>query len=134
MTGMLGRWRSMRGNGRRRLTTACKRRSSHWPGNRTPPELKADLSTGICLSFARAPAEYQQTVLAGAEAVVNDHYDTDGFLSMLAIVRPDVALAREFFSRTVGLREGRVAFDRPTDTLADEDYARLYELERRDDG
>lgn len=68
---------------------------SHWPGNRTPAAFKADLSTGICLRFARASADSQREFLAGAEAVVNDHYDTDGFLSMLAVARPDVALARE---------------------------------------
>ena len=68
---------------------------SHWPGNRTPTEFKADLSTGICLRFAKAPAETRQQFLAGVEAVVNDHYDTDGFLSMLAVTRPEVALPRE---------------------------------------
>lgn len=67
---------------------------SHWPGNRTPKELKADLSTGICLSFARAPESYRRRFLGGVTTVVNDHYDTDGFLSMLAVTRPDVALAR----------------------------------------
>ena len=68
---------------------------SHWPGNRTPPRWKADLSTGICLAFARAPASEQTAFLAGAEVVLNDHYDTDGFLSLLAILRPDVAIAHE---------------------------------------
>ncbi|MEM7199753.1 MAG: DUF6687 family protein [Planctomycetota bacterium] len=68
---------------------------SHWPGNRTPRAWKADLTTGICLAFARAPAAARQAFLSGAQAVANDHYDTDGFLSMLAVLRPDVALARE---------------------------------------
>lgn len=68
---------------------------SHWPGNRTPPEWKADLSTGIALNFARAPDARRETFLGDAELVLNDHYDTDGFLSMLAVVRPDLALARE---------------------------------------
>jgi hypothetical protein len=68
---------------------------SHWPGNRTPPRWKADLSTGIALNFSRAPAGEQQAFLAGAEVVLNDHYDTDGFLSLLAILRPEVAFARE---------------------------------------
>ncbi len=67
---------------------------SHWPGNRTPARYKADLSTGICLAFARAPAEERAAFLAGARMVVNDHFDTDGFLSMLAVTRPDVALPR----------------------------------------
>lgn len=68
---------------------------SHWPGNRTPRRYKADLSTGICLTFSAAPADEQEAFLEDAELVVNDHYDTDGFLSMLAITRPDVAFANE---------------------------------------
>lgn len=68
---------------------------SHWPGNRTPKVWKADLSTQICLNFARAPEEEQQGFLEGAEAVVNDHYDTDGFLSLLAVLRPDLAMDHE---------------------------------------
>lgn len=68
---------------------------SHWPGNRTPPQWKDDLSTGIALLFARADAREQQGFLDGAEAVLNDHYDTDGFGSLLAVLRPDVAFARE---------------------------------------
>jgi hypothetical protein len=68
---------------------------SHWPGNRTPPWLEADLSTGICLAFARAPEAARRDFLGESRAVVNDHYDTDGFCSMLALARPEVALARE---------------------------------------
>ncbi|MEZ5966301.1 MAG: DUF6687 family protein [Planctomycetota bacterium] len=68
---------------------------SHWPGNRTPADLKADLSTGICLRFARASEAARAALLAGATQVLNDHYDTDGFLSLLAVTRPEVALARE---------------------------------------
>ncbi|MEO0480725.1 MAG: DUF6687 family protein [Planctomycetota bacterium] len=68
---------------------------SHWPGNRTPKRYKRDLSTGICLAFARAPESERRDFLGGVEFVVNDHYDTDGFLSMLSLTRPSVALARE---------------------------------------
>ena len=68
---------------------------SHWPGNRTPREWKADLSAGIALRFARATAERQAAFLGDAELVVNDHYDTDGFAALLTILRPDVAMARE---------------------------------------
>jgi len=68
---------------------------SHWPGNRTPPQWKADLSTAIALRFVRAPAAEQATFLGDAEFVVNDHYDTDGFGSILAILRPDIATQRE---------------------------------------
>src|SRR5690606_31771538 len=75
--------------------TPCGPNLSHWPGNRTPRRYKADLSTGICLSFARADAAEQRAFLAGVSAVVNDHYDTDGFLSLLAVTRPELALAHE---------------------------------------
>ncbi|MBL8728144.1 MAG: hypothetical protein JNM25_06920 [Planctomycetes bacterium] len=68
---------------------------SHWPGNRTPGKWKADLSTGIALRFARAAAAEQEQFLGGVEVVLNDHYDTDGFGSLLAILRPEVAFARE---------------------------------------
>ena len=68
---------------------------SHWPGNRTPRHWKADLSTGIALRFARADADERWVFLGDAEAVLNDHYDTDGFGSLLAVLRPDVALRRE---------------------------------------
>lgn len=68
---------------------------SHWPGNRTPGKWKADLSTGITLRFARAPADERARFLGGVEVVLNDHYDTDGFGSLLAVLRPAIAFARE---------------------------------------
>lgn len=68
---------------------------SHWPGNRTPAQWKADLSTEIVLRFVRADPAEQADFLGDVELVVNDHYDTDGFGSLLAILRPDVAAQRE---------------------------------------
>jgi hypothetical protein len=68
---------------------------SHWPGNRTPPRWKADLSTGIALRFCRAPAAERAEFLGDAELVLNDHYDTDGFGALLAVLRPDLAIAKE---------------------------------------
>jgi len=68
---------------------------SHWPGNRTPRQWKADLSTGIALRFARAPIDEQKAFLGDALHVVNDHYDTDGFGSLLSVLRPDVAFRCE---------------------------------------
>jgi len=68
---------------------------SHWPGNRTPGKWKADLSTGIALRFARAPVDERREFLGEAEVVLNDHYDTDGFGSLLAVLRPELAFARE---------------------------------------
>lgn len=68
---------------------------SHWPGNRTPRQWKADLSTGIALRFARAAARDQAQFLAGVDVVLNDHYDTDGYGALLAVLRPEVAMRHE---------------------------------------
>ncbi|MBL9076990.1 MAG: hypothetical protein JNL08_05775 [Planctomycetes bacterium] len=68
---------------------------SHWPGNRTPGKWKADLSTGIALRFARAPVAEQDEFLGGVRLVLNDHYDTDGFGALLAVLRPELAFAHE---------------------------------------
>jgi hypothetical protein len=68
---------------------------SHWPGNRTPGKWKADLSTAICLRFASSPPAEQAEFIGDATCVLNDHYDTDGFGSLLAVLRPDIARMRE---------------------------------------
>jgi len=68
---------------------------SHWPGNRTPPQWKADLSTGIAFRFLRDEPRAQAAFLGEVELVVNDHYDTDGFGSLLAILRPEIASQHE---------------------------------------
>lgn len=68
---------------------------SHWPGNRTPPQWRADLSTGIALRFARASADEREAFLGDVRYVVNDHYDADGFGSLLAVLHPDVAFRHE---------------------------------------
>lgn len=63
---------------------------SHWPGNRTPQAFKADTSTEICLNFIESP-DYLK---ANEEYFVisNNHYDTDGFLSVAAILYPELSL------------------------------------------
>ncbi len=42
----------------------------------------------------------------------------------------NLALAREFFPRLVGLRRGRVLFDRPTSGIGDDEFDMLYDLAR----
>lgn len=85
---------------------------SHWPGNRTPAAYKADLSTGICLRFAAAPKSEREDFLQGAEAVLNDHYDTDGFGSLLSILRPGFAAGhREQLLRAAGTGDFGVFID-----------------------
>ena len=67
---------------------------SHWPGNSTPAELKHDLSTGIALRWAGLSAARRDELLGPFGVVTNNHYDTDGALSLFAMLRPDAALPR----------------------------------------
>ena len=46
----------------------------------------------------------------------------------LCVSLHNLELAREFFPRLIGLRKGRVVFDRTTAELAQADFANLYEL------
>ena len=66
---------------------------SHWPGNRTPAHLKADTTTEMALKLARDPG--RGAWLAGVSIVTNNHFDTDGLLSVWAALRPAEALGRE---------------------------------------
>jgi phosphonate transport system ATP-binding protein len=52
----------------------------------------------------------------------------------LVVSLHDIALAREFFPRLVGLRRGRVVFDRATATIDASELTALYELESSRDG
>ena len=58
---------------------------SHWEGNATAIELKADTSTEIALRFARSGGR--------VDLAVNNHYDADGALAVYALVRSEVAMA-----------------------------------------
>jgi hypothetical protein len=63
---------------------------THWQGNRTPLRFKADTSTEIALNFigsAEALEEWPDAV------VVNNHFDTDGLLSIWVLLDPEQALA-----------------------------------------
>jgi len=63
---------------------------SHWEGNRTPAELKADTSTEIALNLAASPNRLQLT--NGIELVTNNHFDTDGVLSVWTVLNGERAL------------------------------------------
>jgi hypothetical protein len=67
---------------------------SHWPGHRTPTALRHDLSTGCALAFARLEPAERERLADGAEAIVNNHYDTDGSCALFAVRHPAAALAR----------------------------------------
>lgn len=68
---------------------------SHWEGNRTTPEWKADTSTEMAIRYA----------LSGAPIglVTNNHFDADGVLSVLALLEP--SLAASWSSRMIGAAE-----------------------------
>ena len=53
---------------------------SHWQGNETPTAVKADTSTEIALNVVGSPERDHLT--QGIELVTNNHFDTDGVLSV----------------------------------------------------
>jgi hypothetical protein len=63
---------------------------SHWQGNQTPVELKADTSTEITLNLVSSPNPQQFT--RGIELVTNNHFDTDGVLSVWTVLNGERAL------------------------------------------
>ena len=64
---------------------------SHWEGNTTAPELKADTSTEIALNLVASP---NRTALTNdIELVTNNHFDTDGTLSVWTVLNGERALA-----------------------------------------
>lgn len=63
---------------------------SHWVGNQTPRQIKADLSTEICLNFAGL--QDRDALTNGIELVTNNHFDTDGVLSVWTMLNPERAV------------------------------------------
>lgn len=64
---------------------------SHWEGNTTPATVKADTSTEIALNLVASPNRAALT--NGIELVTNNHFDTDGVLSVWTVLTGDRALA-----------------------------------------
>jgi hypothetical protein len=63
---------------------------SHWQGNETPAEVKADTSTEIALNLIASPNKDGLT--QGIELVTNNHFDTDGVLSVWTMLNGERAL------------------------------------------
>jgi hypothetical protein len=63
---------------------------SHWAGNETPAEVKADTSTEIALNLVAAPNRSELT--RGIDLVTNNHFDTDGLLSVWTVMTGEHAL------------------------------------------
>src|ERR1041385_2346832 len=64
---------------------------SHWEANATPAQLKADTSTEIALNLVASPNRVALT--NGIELVTNNHFDTDGVLSVWTVLNGERALA-----------------------------------------
>ena len=71
---------------------------SHWNGNRTPQSVKADTSTETVLNVVAAPNRAELT--HSIELVTNNHFDTDGLLSVWAMLTGE---------RALGLRDRLIA-------------------------
>src|SRR5216110_1862561 len=63
---------------------------SHWQGNETPASVKADTSTEIALNLVAAPDRDELT--QGIDLVTNNHFDTDGVLSVWTVLTGERAL------------------------------------------
>src|SRR5215204_3895007 len=57
---------------------------SHWEGNQTPSELRADTSTEIALNFVGWARRDEWA--RGVEVVTNNHFDADGVLSVWTVL------------------------------------------------
>jgi Family of unknown function (DUF6687) len=57
---------------------------SHWNGNKTPVELKADTSTEIALNLVTS--SNRDDLTRGIDLVTNNHFDTDGMLSVWTVM------------------------------------------------
>ena len=63
---------------------------SHWKGNATPESVKADTSTETVLNVVAAPN--RQELTRSIDLVTNNHFDTDGVLSVWSMLTGDRAL------------------------------------------
>jgi hypothetical protein len=63
---------------------------SHWEGNLTPASVKADTSTEIALNLVGS--HERERLTEGIELVTNNHFDTDGVLSVWTVLTGERAL------------------------------------------
>ncbi|MFN2578057.1 MAG: DUF6687 family protein [Pyrinomonadaceae bacterium] len=62
---------------------------SHWKGNETTASVKADTSTEIVLNVVASPSRNELT--KGIDLVTNNHFDTDGVLSVWTMLNGERA-------------------------------------------
>lgn len=60
---------------------------SHWKGNATPVELKADLSAEIVFNYLAHIEHHVE-----AQAASNNHFDEDGLVGLFALINPEQAI------------------------------------------
>ena len=68
----------------------AKLQLSHWYGNKSPVELKADTTTQM--AFNLIEHENKDKYLHGIKIVSNNHYDADGVLSAFVLLNPDYSI------------------------------------------
>ncbi len=68
---------------------------SHWAGNHTPAEFKADTSTEIALNFVTHPSHHE--IIRTYPMITNNHFDTDGLLAIWTLLAPSQALPHKEF-------------------------------------
>lgn len=66
---------------------------THWPGNNTPQEFKADITAEIAFKFVRSPRSEEMT--RGIEILTNNHFDSDGVIPVWVLLNPEEALEHE---------------------------------------
>ncbi|MFQ5580604.1 MAG: DUF6687 family protein [Nitrospiria bacterium] len=62
---------------------------SHWKGNKTPTPLKADTATEIAMRYISHPD--RKSFFPQVNILTNNHFDTDGLLSVWALLHPHKA-------------------------------------------
>ena len=90
---------------------------SHWPGHGTPASLRHDLTTGSAFLYADLSEPERRDLIGEFSVVTNNHYDTDGALSLFTMLRPDIANRhRDLMLRAA--RSGDLAIWGGSDALA----------------
>src|SRR6266404_6946983 len=74
---------------------------SHSKVNKTPASVKADTSTEIALNLVSAPN--REDLTQGIDLVTNNHFDTDGVLSVWTVLTGEPAL--ELHSQLIAAAE-----------------------------
>ena len=87
---------------------------SHWPGHGTPEALRHDLTTGSAFLYAEMSESRRRELIGDFSVITNNHYDTDGALSLFTMLRPEIALPhRDLTLRTARAGDFAVRSVRP---------------------